>query len=252
MSSKNIGAALIGGVAVVTVGLAVFGGGDGPTWGYEGETGPEYWGTLSEDYATCDEGHFQSPFDLRPDVTADLPAFEFSYGEAPVAVTNNGHTLQVNVPEGHAMTVDGVTYNLLQLHFHTPSEYTIKGRTFPMSMHLVHATDAGEYGVVGVMLEIDEAHPTIERLWEVAPTSKGTVSSDETFEIATLLPANGDYMRFMGSLTTPPCTEGINWHMMTTPITISAEQVAAFEAIFPMNARPLQDENLRLVVTDGH
>ena len=251
MSSQKLGAGLIGGVAVVTVFLAAFGDDGGPIWDYDGKNGPEFWGTLSDDYATCDTGHFQSPFDLHADVTADLPSLEFAYGEVPVAVTHTGNTLEVHVPEGNMMTVDGVAYELSKLQFHTPSEFTIDGHSFPMAMDLVHTAEDGTYGIVGVMLEIDEDHPTIERLWEVAPTSRSTISSDEVFEISTLLPANGDYMRFMGSLTAPPCTEAVNWHMMTTPITVSAEQVAAFEAIFPMNARPLQDENHRLVVSDS-
>jgi len=245
--SKNLGLGLIAG-AFVTVGLVAVTSG-GPSWGYEGELGPENWGSLSEANIMCSQGRVQSPFDIKADVSAGLAPLNFAYGQAPVKVVNNSHTLQVDIPAGHIVEIDGEIYNLLQFHFHTPSEYTVLGRRFPMAMHMVHSTDDGKLGVVGVMLEIGEAHPTIQQLWDVAPTEQGYgEAKDKTFEIQTLLPANGDYYRFMGSLTTPPCSEGINWHVMTTPITVSADQVAAFEAIFPMNARPLQPENGRLVV----
>ena len=235
--------------AVVAVGLiAAAQMSQAAEWSYEGEHGPEHWGSISEEYATCGSGQMQSPFDISSGIHAALAPINFQYGEVPITVTNNGHSLQVNVPDGNSMEVDGKTYKLLQFHFHTPSEHAIDGKRFPMVMHMVHQADDGSYAVVGVMMEEGEANAEIAALWDVAPATPGEASADGTVDVPGLLPEDGHYMRFMGSLTTPPCTEGINWHMMSTPITVSAEQIAQFAAIFPMDARPLQPENHRLVV----
>ncbi len=218
-------------------------------WTYSGEHGPEHWGSLSGEFSTCDTGRLQSPFDIQADISAYLPGLGLNYRSVPMKIINNGHTIQADMAGGGTLNVDGKSYNLLQFHFHAGSEYAIDGKTYPLEVHLVHASDAGELAVVGVMFEEGEANAELANIWANMPASKGENEvAGKSVNVSNLLPQSRKYYRFMGSLTTPPCSEGVNWHMMSEPITASAEQIAAFTAIYPMNARPLQDENNRLVV----
>ena len=220
-------------------------------WSYDGEHGPDHWADLSDDFATCAEGHFQSPFNIVPDIDADLANLDIHYTPMPAAVTNNGHTLVVNGGVDDFLRIGGTDFKLLQFHFHTPSEYLINGKAFPMELHFVHQAADGRFAVLGVMIAEGAANPAIAQLWNVAPYDHGaTGSGDAMFNPRDLLPSSQSYMRFMGSLTTPPCTEGINWHMLMSPITASAEQIAAFQTVFPNNARPIQSRNGRLVVAE--
>ncbi|PHS39279.1 MAG: hypothetical protein COA91_06415 [Robiginitomaculum sp.] len=219
------------------------------SWSYIGANGPEHWASLSESFATCASGTVQSPFDITADNTDDLPALNLNYVPTDMTVINNGHTIQVDQTGGGQLVVGDATYNLLQFHFHTASEYSIDGKFYPLEVHLVHASDAGELAVVGVMFAQGEANAELANIWANMPATKGkNVVDGQVVDVKNLLPASGQYYRFMGSLTTPPCSEGVNWHVMSQPITASAEQIAAFKAIFPMNARPLQAENDRMVV----
>ncbi len=220
-------------------------------WSYDGANGPDYWADVSSDYAICAEGRFQSPFNIVPDIDADLADLDIHYGRLPVAVTNNGHTLVTSGgPEDHVKIGD-TDYKLLQFHFHTPSEHLIDGTSFPMEVHFVHQAADGRFAVIGAMIAEGDANPAIAQLWNVAPYDHGaTGSGDAVITLADLLPIDRSYIRFMGSLTTPPCTEGINWQMLMTPITASAEQIAAFRSVFPNNARPIQPRNGRLVVAE--
>ncbi len=218
-------------------------------WAYTGENGADQWGELSEAFSTCATGRLQSPFDIEADISAFLPALELNYQPVDMKVINNGHTIQVDLAGSGQMTVDGKSYNLLQFHFHAGSEYTINGKSYPLEVHLVHASDAGDLAVIGVMFEEGAANAELAEIWSEMPETKGDREVEGArVDVRKLLPVDRKYYRFMGSLTTPPCSEGVNWHMMRTPITASAEQIAAFKAIYPMNARPLQDENNRLVV----
>ncbi len=218
-------------------------------WSYTGDNGPEHWASLSENFATCASGTVQSPFDITADKTDDLPALNLNYVPTGMTVINNGHTIQVDQAGGGQLVVGDATYNLLQFHFHTASEYSIDGKFYPLEVHLVHASDAGELAVVGVMFAEGEANAELANIWANMPATKGENTVEgQSVDVKNLLPDSGQYYRFMGSLTTPPCSEGVNWHVMSQPITASAEQIAAFKAIFPMNARPLQAENDRMVV----
>ncbi len=220
-----------------------------PHWDYTGTHGADHWAELSDDFATCATGRLQSPFNIQADISANLPALGLNYQSVPMKIIHNGHTIQADQVGGGQLVVDGKAYNLLQFHFHTGSEYAIKGETYPLELHLVHASEAGELAVVGVMFKEGPANTELANIWANMPANEGENSvSGQTINVSNLLPASKKYYRFMGSLTTPPCSEGVNWHMMSEPITASAEQIAAFKAIFPMNARPLQDENNRLVV----
>ena len=220
-------------------------------WGYAGAHGPDHWSTLSADNALCGAGAFQSPFNIVADLQADLPDLAFHYGAVPAEVTNNGHTLVTTAGPADGVRIGETDWTLLQLHFHTPSEYLIDGKSYPMELHLVHQAADGRLAVIGVMIAEGPANPAIAALWDVAPYDAGVTNGGAaTVALRDLLPSNHSYIRFMGSLTTPPCTEGVNWHMMITPITASAEQIAAFRSVFSNNARPVQPRNGRLVVAE--
>jgi carbonic anhydrase len=223
-----------------------------PHWEYEGASGAAKWGSLDKSFQLCEGGQAQSPFDIKPSIDADLPSIEFSYSPFSPKIVNNGHTIQVNVPAGSSITVGADTYQLLQFHFHTPSEYQIGGKAYPLEVHFVHKRTDGALGVVGVMFEEGTANAELEKIWKNMPATAGEKdASDVTLDVTTLLPTDQLYYRFMGSLTTPPCSEGVNWHMMQQPITASKEQIKAFQKLFPMNARPLQPANNRLIVKDN-
>ncbi len=221
-------------------------------WSYEGHNGPEHWAGLSDKFAMCGEGRLQSPFDIVPDIAALLPELTFDYAPAPLSVLNNGHTIQVNYSGESALEVGGARYRLLQFHFHSPSEYSIARQFFPMVAHLVHAAEDGTLAVVGVMISEGDANSEIAKIWDAIPASGETNTvAGATVDASAILPGSTErYLRFMGSLTTPPCSEGVHWHMLSEPITMSAEQIAAFRAIYDGNARPIQDENNRLVVAN--
>jgi len=230
-------------------GLALASGG-GSHWGYTGETGPEHWGDLSPDYAACKEGRSQSPVDLTGMVDVELPAIEFAYGPVPLEVLNNGHTIQANYASGSRISVAGKTYDLLQFHFHSPSENTINGKSFPLEAHLVHKAADGQLAVIGVMFEEGAGNAVLEKVWKVMPAKEGSVerAADESVSVMELLPASKDYYAFDGSLTTPPCTEGVKWMVLKQPVSVSAEQVQHFlHTLHGSNNRPVQPLHGRVV-----
>ena len=222
------------------------------TWGYEGEREPSTWGELRPEFKMCALGKFQSPVNIVPTFLANLPDLVFDYKESPLQILNNGHTVQVNFPEGSSLKVGSASYRLLQLHLHTPSENTINGRSYPMEVHLVHKTSDGILGVVGVVVERGESNSAVEKIWRYLPLSKAgpATHKDVVVNAAELLPGDLRYYRFMGSLTTPPCTEGVNWYVLQEPIHVSQKQIEKFRHAFPMNARPVQSLNSRMIVSE--
>ena len=220
-------------------------------WEYAGGRGPDHWAELSSDYSVCATGAFQSPFNIVPDIEADLADLDIHYGRLPVEVTNDGKTLVTNGGADDYVRIGDTDWKLLQLHFHTPGEHLIDGRSFPMEVQFVHQAADGRIAIIAAMIAEGPANPAIAELWNVAPYDGGvTNGGPAVIALRNLLPDDQSYIRFMGSLTTPPCTEGINWHMMTQPITASPEQIAAFRSVFSNNARPIQNRNGRLVVTE--
>ncbi len=216
-------------------------------WSYEGETGPEHWGSLSDDYVLCGSGQAQSPIDIRGVNVIDSKPIEFHYQPSKLHVVNNGHTIQVNYDPGSYMIKDGVRYDLLQFHFHAPSEHAIEGRQSDLVAHLVHKSEDGRLAVVGVLFNVGDANETLKPIWEIMPQEKGKADADVEINAADLLPEERTYFHYMGSLTTPPCSEGVNWNVMATPLSASVEQIEAFTAIFPLSVRPLQPLNNREV-----
>jgi carbonic anhydrase len=227
---------------------------DGHHWSYEGEEGPEHWGEMSEDFALCGEGMEQSPIDIAMAEETELVDLEFNYADTEVNILNNGHTIQVNYDEGSTAMIEGVEYNLLQFHFHTPSEHTIDGEPAALEMHLVHADADSNLAVVGVMLMVgEEDNEALAALWDVLPAEEmEAMDAGMAVNVMDLMPEDHTYFHYYGSLTTPPCSEGVNWNVLTTPVMVSEAQLEAFEGIFEMNARPVQPINDReLLVDDG-
>lgn len=221
-----------------------------PHWSYSGNHGPEHWGTLSSEFATCGSGKNQSPIDLTDTVKGELAALRMDYASAGEEVINNGHTIKIPYAGENTLTLDDRTFHLKQVHFHTPSEYTIEGHRYPMVAHLVHADSEGNLAVTAVMFEKGKKNSGLAEAWTQLPQQAGernTLANGLSAEA--LLPEDQDYYRLNGSLTTPPCTEGVRWLVMKTPVQVSDDQLTAMEnAIGHANNRPLQPVNARLVV----
>jgi carbonic anhydrase len=224
------------------------GGAHAPHWDYAGDAGPESWGRLKAEFAQCSNGQRQSPIDIRDGIKLQLDAVQFDYRPSNFRVIDNGHTVQVNVAPGNAIQVVGRRYDLVQFHFHRPSEERINGRVFDMVAHLVHKDQEGRLAVVAVLLDRGSAHPLIQQVWNNLPLEKNEeLPARAPLDLNALLPADRGYYTYMGSLTTPPCSEGVMWMVMKTPVTVSAEQVAIFSRLYPMNARPLQSASGRMI-----
>jgi carbonic anhydrase len=221
----------------------------GHEWSYEGDHGPAHWGALKPDYASCKTGKNQSPIDITSASKADLPPIPFAYRPAPLRIVNNGHSIQVNFPEGSFITAGGKQYQLEQFHFHHPSEERIKGTNFDMGVHLVHKNAEGNLAVVGVLIQKGKASPFIESLWKHLPKEEGKeeVSEKVMIDPSGLLPAQRGYYTYIGSLTTPPCTEGVTWFVLKTPVEISDVQLKRFAHFYEHNARPVQPLSGRAV-----
>ncbi len=223
-----------------------------PHWSYEGEEGPEHWGEIAELYRMCSEGMNQSPIDLTVDVHAGLPELVFDYHSSNLREINNGHTIQQNVQPGSYLTITGrdKRYELKQFHFHSPSEHKIDGRSYAMELHFVHVSDTGALAVVGVMIDEGDEHPVLNKLWTWMPENAGETSEQPIgIEETNLLPPTREYFAYSGSLTTPPCSEGVAWIVLKNPIEASAEQIARFkERMGPATNRPVQSRNARLIL----
>ena len=220
-------------------------------WAYDGENGPQAWGRLKPDFYICAIGKCQSPINIDDSVTLRGPAepIQFDYAPSNGTVVNNGHTIQVDLVGDNSITVRGSSYKLLQFHFHHPSEERVNERSFAMVAHLVHRNPEGQLAVVAVLLEPGTANGMINKVWTYMPLDAGdrVRMPAGMAEMAELLPKDQRYYQFIGSLTTPPCTEGVLWLVLKQPVTISREQLRMFRQLFPNNARPLQALNGRAV-----
>lgn len=220
-------------------------------WSYAGPTGPESWASLNPDYATCAKGTRQSPIHIMEGETLVGPAepLGFDYRPSGGSVVNNGHTIQVDVKGENTLTVRGSTYRLLQFHFHHPSEERINYKGFAMVAHLVHRNDAGQLAVVGVMLDPGETNPLIHKVWTHMPLDENdrVPLPEGLIDLNELLPADQRYYQFLGSLTTPPCSEGVLWMVLKGVQSLSRDELRLFSQQFPMNARPVQPLNGRPV-----
>lgn len=217
-------------------------------WGYAGETGPAAWGGLKPEFATCANGQRQSPIDIRGGIAVDLAPVQFDYRASGFSVLDNGHTVQANVGAGNFIEVGGRRFELAQFHFHRPSEERINGRQYDMSVHLVHKDAEGRLAVVALLLERGAAQPVVQRVWNDLPLERGEEQpAMQPVDLNELLPADRGYYTYMGSLTTPPCSEGVLWMVMRQPVPVSQAQIDIFSRLYPMNARPVQSASGRLI-----
>ena len=216
-------------------------------WDYEGEMGPEHWG---KEFPTCAKGKSQAPLNIKGPFEKVRFAVVPDYKPGPLKIINNGHTIQVNVVPGSKIRIDGKAFDLLQFHFHRPSEEHINGKPSAMVIHFVHKNDSGELAVLGVMLQEGNENPGIKTLWSYAPPKEGPeVAPDNVaFNPTNLLPREMEFFHYDGSLTTPPCTEKVKFFILKSQVNISKEQVTQFP--FKMNARPIQALNDRKILTN--
>ena len=230
--------------ACATTGFAA----EGPHWSYEGESGPDKWGSLGGDGNVCSAGSQQSPVVITASVRANLPRLDIAWTRRPDTIVNNGHTIQLNFSEGARLRVGSDTYNLVQFHFHHPSEHLIDGQSTPMEVHFVHAMPSGALGVVGILMKAGRNNPMFARIVATMPTQEGPPVRAEAIDPNGFLPVRRGYFRYAGSLTTPPCAETVAWMLLTDPIDVAAADIDKFAKLFPMNARPAQKLNRRFVL----
>jgi carbonic anhydrase len=196
----------------------------------------------------CARGTRQSPIDIRDGIAVDLEPIKFDYRPSGFSVVDNGHTVQVNVAPGNVLEVTGRRYELEQFHFHRPSEERINGRQFELSVHLVHRDAEGRSAVVAVVLERGAAQPVVQQVWNSLPLEKNDAAPGlGAIDLNALLPTDRRYYTYMGSFTTPPCSEGVLWMVMQQPVPASAAQIGIFARLYPNNARPVQQAAGRLI-----
>jgi carbonic anhydrase len=221
-------------------------------WSYEGEEGPVHWGALSPEYAVCSTGKSQSPLDISNADSQDLANLVFHYQPSKINILNNGHTIQVNYDSGSYIELDGVRYDLLQFHFHAPSEHSINGELAKAELHLVHKNANGNLAVVGILINAGAENAAFKTTWDNLPSEPGSVQQvSAQVNAAAMLPVQQATYRYDGSLTTPPCTEGVKWNVMVEPIEMSEAQLAAFTSIFEGNNRPIQPLDGRTLIEDS-
>ena len=217
-------------------------------WSYEGKTGPFQWARMGPEFATCGSGTRQSPIDIRDGMKVDLDPVTFEYRPSSFKVVDNGHTIQANVNGWNAMRVMGRRFRLVQFHFHRPSEEMINGEQFEMAVHLVHQDGEGRLAVVAVLVEGGARQPVIQAVLNNLPLEKGEeIPASGNVDLMQVLPASRRYFTYMGSLTTPPCTEDVLWIVMKQPVQATADQLNLFSRMYPMNARPIQATSGRII-----
>jgi carbonic anhydrase len=246
-SLAKLSHALVFAVAIASMTFGAVLAQEGVHWSYEGDTGPEHWGSLSPDFAACSKGVEQSPVDIPASAPLNPADIAFTYQPSAVNIFNNGHTIQVNYDKGSSLTLNGVRYDLVQFHFHAASEHAIGGQEDPMELHLVHRNAQGGLAVVGVLLKSGGENAAYAPVFQNLPPQESQPApvAGATVDASQLLPAQRTYWRYNGSLTTPPCTEGVRWLVMNTPVELSDAQIAAFTAIFKNDERPVQPLNAR-------
>ena len=222
---------------------------EGAHWSYEGDSGPSKWGDLDAANKTCAAGTQQSPVDLAAATRARLSPLRLNWAKRADTIINNGHTIQLNFGEGSSLTFDGITYKLLQVHFHRPSEHLIGGKNFPMEAHFVHRSESGGLAVIGVLMATGRPNRTFHQIVSVMPQNEGPAVKLETgIDPHGLLPPRQGHYRYSGSLTTPPCSETVEWLVMASPVYVAEADVLRFAKLYPMNARPVQQLERRYVL----
>jgi carbonic anhydrase len=241
---------LVSALLALTLSVSSYGSSGGAHWTYDGHAGPENWGSLAPEYAACGNGREQSPIDIR-DARADgLKPIKTGYKSTPLDIVNNGHTIQVNNAAESVAVLAGHEYKLAQFHFHAPSEHLINGRSYPMELHLVHKDPSGKLAVIGLLFKEGKESAFLERFWSKLPQEAEQKKRYDSLDVnvADLLPADMSYFHYAGSLTTPPCTEGVKWFVLKEQVSASRKQIEEFAKLFGHNERPPQPLNGRSVV----
>lgn len=219
-------------------------------WGYEGQESPEHWGKLSPDFALCETGKNQSPVNIQGALKThhSKPVLVFEQGKQQII--NNGHTIQINVSEGNTLRLDDDIFALQQFHFHAPSENEIDGKQFPLEGHFVYKDKKGSLAVLALMFNEGKANPQLTKAWQQMPAKVNQAAIlTQPVDINALLPENVGVYRFSGSLTTPPCSEGVIWMVLEQPVSASAEQIRQFRSVLQhANNRPVQPLNGRVII----
>ncbi len=217
-------------------------------WSYTGDNGPDRWGQLLPEWKQCAIGTRQSPIDIRDTIRVDQEAIRFDYRASRFSVVDTGHTIQVNVSSGNFIEIMGRRFELQQFHFHRPSEERINGRQYDMVVHLVHKDSDGRFATIAVLLERGQDQPLVQTVWNYLPLERGDqYDAPVSIDLNQLLPKDRAYFTYMGSLTTPPCSEGVLWMVLRQPVQVSSQQISIFSRLYPMNARPLQAAGGRLI-----
>lgn len=220
----------------------------GTQWAYEGELGPANWSKINVDWARCGSGNRQSPIDIRDGIKVNLEQIGFDYHPSSFSEINNGHTIDVTVGGGNFITVGNETYELQSFHFHRPSEEKVNGRGTEMVMHMVHKSAEGKIAIISVLLERGQPHKLMQTIWDNLPLEKNqAVAPAIVIDPNDALPEQREYYTYMGSLTEPPCTEGVLWMVFKQPKQASPAQMALFSRLYPLNARPVQSSAGRMV-----
>lgn len=221
-----------------------------PHWSYDGTEDPKHWGSLDPAFATCKMGHNQSPIDIRHPKLADIPELHFDYKAVPLSILDNGHTIMVNYAPGSTLTVGDKIYSLKQFHFHHPSEEHIDGKGFDLVAHLVHADADGHFAVVAILFKVGASNPFLRTLWTKIPSEKDKTieASMVSVNLNDLLPSQHGYYTYSGSLTTPPCTEGVTWYILKSTSSLSTQELSTIMKLYPHDNRPTQKLNHREVL----
>ena len=243
-------------VMIVGAGFAGFAGpslgAEPPTWSYAGNTGPTKWAKLNKEYQLCNAGTMQSPIDIADKEVrkGDLPALLFNYKPSPLRIVDDGHMIRVNYAPDSWVTVNGKRYELVSIEFHKPGEGKVNGKGHEMEANLIHKAQDGKVLVIAVPLDPGAENPVVKSIVANLPASKGSEQAVNAVSINALglLPKDKDYYMYTGSLTSPPCTENVIWYVLKKPATLSADQMARFGRVYPMNARPTQPRNDRDII----
>jgi carbonic anhydrase len=222
--------------------------GAAPHWGYGSEHGPAEWGGMDSGFKACAVGSQQSPIDLSNAIRADADHMVIAWKPETFEVVNNGHTIQLNAKFTSLLTIGKLQYGLTQFHFHAPSEHAFDGKRTAMEAHFVHAQPSGRLAVIGVLMVAGKGNKAFSQIMAVAPKAEGEAHLRAPLDPGSLLPRDRDFYRYEGSLTTPPCSEVVDWNVFTHTIEVAQADIDAFKAIFPMNARPLQPLNRRFLL----
>jgi carbonic anhydrase len=238
------------GASVIGAARAAATAGESPDWSYGGSTGPQHWGDLSPAFKVCKLGLEQTPIDLASSIHGELDGrLDIDYKPLPLRIINNGHSIQVNADPGSACIIGGTRYELLQFHFHHPSEHLLSGKPFDLEVHFVHQGTSGDLAVIGVFIKPGARSAALAPIFDAMPQHEGPErSTGGSIDASALLPQGSSYFRYAGSLTTPPCSEGVTWTIFRDAIEASPEQIRQFAGLFPNNARPVQGRNRRFVI----